>query len=1291
MDKSIDFILTGHSSESENESVRRVLDNSIVNKVFLTDKNGVLQTADGGEGFPLGKEGKGSIALLKYTFRNTSSPYIALYQSASIFEPGYRCLERMVAVAADTGAAMVYADHYDQVDGKLSQHPLIDYQKGSVRDDFDFGGLWLIRRDLVGDFINEQNAEDYRYAATYALRLYLSRVGNIFHIKEFLYTERRNTSLRKSGEMQFDYVNPANKDVQFENECAFTRYLKETGAWLPPEEMDDTVDNEGLWPVMATVVIPVRNRAKTIGDAVKSVLSQKASFSFNVIVVDNHSTDGTGTEVERLSAADNRVVLLHPKRTDLGIGGCWDLAIRDSHCGRYAVQLDSDDLYSGDDTLQTIVDKFEKEKAAMVIGSYRIVDFDLNTLPPGLISHSEWTHSNGRNNALRINGLGAPRAFRTAVIREIGFPNTSYGEDYAVGLAISRRYKISRIYDELYLCRRWDGNSDSNISIEKQNKNNSYKDSLRTAEIEARRSLIKQWNRPISEDKVNKFFRNQMSSWQELEQTFENLKTDVQTKPLESSDGTTIAVQWNPKRIVSTGAKIDKSTLSHRPCFLCDRNRPAKQHALEVEGQFQVLVNPFPILPGHLTLPSRHHVPQRFTTLFPLMCKAIEALPSYLVFYNGPHCGASAPDHAHLQAGLKGKLPIERDWNKYEERLTPLYCLNRSDNGGCQTAMLARVEGYACPAFAIIYKNQAEANILVGRLLKNLPTAAEPAVEPDFNAIGWQTNAKGSLSDSYCKADGHKVMVFFPRRKHRPECYYAEGEMQTTVSPGSVDMGGLIITPREADYKKMTYRLAASILKEVAVTEEQADEISNNIKDSTFNGGEFTSTIFEPSSTGASEIEGPTVSVGIMSGEGIEFKLNGEYSFEGRILSGNMIARATASGIEFQGKSYGELQFAPVNVHSTFTLKGVTIGINFHWQRNEAQEFGDKLKIICNGGKLMAINVVAVEEYLKSVISSEMKATASLELLKSHAIISRSWLLCQMGKRRKGTMMNCEQPKCNCSAGEYVKWYDRDDHVLFDVCSDDHCQRYQGITREISDKASLAVDLTRGLVLSNEGKICDARFSKCCGGITEEYATCWEDKEVPFLKSVCDNEENKLADGFNSEDEVEDFINNDSYDAFCNTQDRELLSQVLNDYDTETRDFFRWQVSYSQSELGNIVREKTGIDLGDIRDLIPLKRGKSGRIWLLEIVGTKHSIKIGKELEIRRVLSTTHLYSSAFIVHKGDADSQGLPKTIQLQGAGWGHGAGLCQIGAAVMGAKGYSCRQILEHYYKNTDIDKLY
>ena len=415
-----------------------------------------------------------------------TTDYLLLYTHNGDLRIGYRAIERMLRTAIESSADWVYSHRHVVKQGETLAVPTNEYQEGSVRDDFDFGPLVLIRTEAVREFL-ATNPEEMNHAALYQLRLHISLMGRLLHINEYLYTEHEQDT-RTSGEKQFDYVDPRNRQIQIEMERACTTHLKEAGAFVDHRTLQ-TIDTEaGDFPYEATVIIPVKNRAKTIGDAVRSVLEQKTDFPFNLIVVDNHSTDGTTEILSQLSIINCQLSIVTPERTDLGIGGCWDLAIRHSQCGRYAVQLDSDDLYSDPHTLQHIVDTFRRERCAMVVGSYRLCNFALETLPPGIIDHREWTEENGMNNALRINGLGAPRAFYTPVIREIGFPNVSYGEDYAVGIAISRQYRLGRIYEPIYLCRRWEGNSDAALSPERVAAHNHYKDSLRTQEIRARKT-----------------------------------------------------------------------------------------------------------------------------------------------------------------------------------------------------------------------------------------------------------------------------------------------------------------------------------------------------------------------------------------------------------------------------------------------------------------------------------------------------------------------------------------------------------------------------------------------------------------------------------------------------------------------------------------------------------------------------------------------------------------------------------------------------------------------------------
>ena len=416
-----------------------------------------------------------------------SQKYVLLYTKSLPLEMGMLALDRIIGVAEDTGADMLYADHYELITGPDGEtvrrkHPLIDCQRGALRDDFDFGSVLVFRRTAFRKAVREMKA-DRKWGALYDLRL---RMKKIVHINEYLYTEIETDS-RKSGEKQFDYVDPKNRQVQIEMEEICTDHLKRIGAWLAPDFKEVAFGQS--FPVTATVVIPVFNRIRTVKDAVESALSQKCDFPFNVIVVDNHSSDGTTELLAQMAEADSRLVHLIPERNDLCIGGCWNLAVHHELCGEFAVQLDSDDVYSGPDTLAKIVAAFRDQKCAMVVGTYQMTDFQMNPIPPGVIDHKEWTEGNGRNNALRINGLGAPRAFWTPLLRKLNLPNTSYGEDYALGLRISREYRIGRIYDVLYCCRRWEGNSDAALEIEKVNANNLYKDRVRTWELEARIAL----------------------------------------------------------------------------------------------------------------------------------------------------------------------------------------------------------------------------------------------------------------------------------------------------------------------------------------------------------------------------------------------------------------------------------------------------------------------------------------------------------------------------------------------------------------------------------------------------------------------------------------------------------------------------------------------------------------------------------------------------------------------------------------------------------------------------------
>jgi len=1198
---------------------------------------------------------------------NTDADYVIICTKATPIRWGLYALERFLRTADDTGAVMVYSDHYSVQEGKLEKHPVIDYQAGSLRDDFDFGSLWLVKAQNLLDYAAQQDRQEYQFAGLYDLRLYLSRVGEIFHINEFLYTEDE-LDTRKSGEKQFDYVNPRNREVQIEMEKACTHHLEKVGALVDTNYYRQPDFDEQEFEYEASVIIPVFNREKTIADAVKSALSQKTSFKFNVIVVNNHSTDRTGEILskiahemeERNDKQAGRLVQIVPDRNDLGIGGCWNMAINSDHCGKFAVQLDSDDLYSSPKTLQKIVDAFHKQKAAMMIGSYRMCDFDLNTLPPGLIDHKEWTEDNGCNNALRINGLGAPRAFFTPLVRQIQFPNTSYGEDYALGLVFSRRYRIGRIYDELYLCRRWGGNSDAALSIDKVNANNLYKDRLRTMELKARQQML-QGKADIMEDSsISRFFNRQMEKWADARHRFRDLK-HVETHQLSDQ----LKVQWNPARIVSTGAKIDKKTLGDRPCFLCDKNRPKEQISKQIDERFLLLVNPFPILPVHFTIPARKHQPQSIYKNYGEMHRFLSLHSELMVFYNGPKCGASAPDHLHFQAGTSGILPLQANWQRLSRNLTDIISLNDDEK-------LALIHDFVVPAFVIISKSEDSDEALFQRLYKSMPVRGDET-EPMMNIIAWR---KG---DEY-------ISVVIPREKHRPEAYFAEGDAQMMVSPGALDMSGLIITPREEDFRKLTEESATAILQECGVSTDKMNSIVTKIKASKEAELQVgTSALY-------SYDKEPEVKVGIVSGQKIHFSLNKPYLAKGETVIGEQEVEFSEGGVLWNGNQYSSLTFHPQSADASFSLSDVTIGVNFHWERKETQTFLGTLRFVVESDKICAINELPVEKYLESVISSEMSATSSLELLKAHAVISRSWLLAQMKKRRDVAESGNNFFSFTKKEDMLIRWYDREDHTIFDVCADDHCQRYQGITKETSPHVAEAIRQTKGQVLLDGDEICDARFSKCCGGVTEEFQYCWEDTPKNYLTAVRD-----IALGIEStlpnltnEEEAEKWIRFNP-PAFCNTQDKRILSQVLNDYDQETVDFYRWKVTLTQEKLQQLIADRLKMDLGSILDMKSVERGTSGRISKLQIIGTDKTFTIGKELEIRRTLSDSHLLSSAFIVDKYDIDEQGVPQRFELIGAGWGHGVGLCQIGAAVMGEEGYLYDAILLHYYQGAEIKKLY
>ena len=1230
MKEKIDCFLPCRNLEEIGSTLSQLRGARMINRIFLLVNEDVLPEEEPSDITFISMDRIQSEATMRSIAQHATATYTMLYTKDLPLTLGLYTTRRMVRVAEDTQAAMVYGDRYSVEQGQVVRHPVIDYQLGSIRDDFDFGSLLLIRTSLLHQWAEESPASNYQYAGLYALRLFLSRQGTLFHLNEYLYTEE-DRDLRASGEKQFDYVNPANREVQIEMEKVATAHLQAIGATVNVSDYKTPDFTEQDFAYEASVIIPVYNREKTVADAVKSALSQKTTFPYNVIVVDNHSTDKTTEILQSLQQEDNRLIHIIPERNDLGIGGCWNMAVNDEHCGRFAVQLDSDDLYSSPHTLQTIVDAFYQQQAAMIIGSYRMCDFELKTLPPGLIAHAEWTEENGPNNALRINGLGAPRAFFTPLLRQIWFPNTSYGEDYALGLAFSRRYKIGRIFDELYLCRRWGGNSDAALSVERINANNLYKDRLRTMEIIARQQMHLVRADKEHTDSLSRFFNRQMETWAEARDHYRELH-QVQVRELLYGE-MTLQVQYNPARIVSTGAKIDKKTITERPCFLCAHNRPETQMTKVVNGHYELLVNPFPILPEHFTIPHQVHQPQRIMDHFVEIHRLLENYPELMVFYNGPHCGASAPDHLHFQAGTNGVLPIQKQWQRLSRHLTEVYRVNDEEG-------IYRLNDYPAPVLVIKSKEEKTGKQLFTKIYQALP-AAEP--EPMMNILAWRQQ------DAF-------ITIVFLRKKHRPACYTAEGDNQMLVSPGALDMGGLIITPRKEDFERLTPEQAVDILKEVSLSDEEAMEVEERIRNS--------KGLQEKQKVVSSGKKEPIVAVGIVSAEEITFSLNKSYTAKGTSIEGIQQVTFSEGGILWNGNRYQELRFVPDHHDASFSIQDVTIGVNFHWERKETQTFQGVLHLVVEADKICAINELPVEQYLVSVISSEMKATSSIEFLKAHAVISRSWLLAQMERRRQQGQRENGFFSFIKKDDELIRWYDRDDHTIFDVCADDHCQRYQGITKANNIHVVQAVRDTKGQILMYGDEICDARFSKCCGGETEEFQYCWEDTPKPYLVSIRD----AIGGG----------------DPFCKTNDQRILRQVLNDYDQETADFYRWTVSYTEEELRHIIERRLKMSFGEILDLIPLERGKSGRIWKLKIVGKERTFTIGKELEIRRALSDIHLYSSAFDVEKkGDR--------FILHGKGWGHGVGLCQIGAAVMGERGYSYEQILLHYYQHAEIKKIY
>ena len=702
----------------------------------------------------------------------------------------------------------------------------------------------------------------------------------------------------------------------------------------------------------------------------------------------------------------------------------------------------------------------------------------------------------------------------------------------------------------------------------------------------------------------------QLQVWPAAKQAFDNLE-QVQTRVLSSSG---LALQHNPARIISTTAKVKPAETAVRSCFLCPQNRPQEQISFDAGDGFELLLNPYPILREHFCVVSREHRPQMLRDCYEKMLRIAQELePGYMIFYNGPRSGASAPDHLHMQIGRSEGIPL----------LDKL-----RDNEPPQKDEPITIQPFGFPIIIIQGSDPAKLWDYISGM-----TIYDGEYEPRMNVLAFNR-------------EGQVITAIIPRSKHRPDCYYSDGPDKVMVSPGAVDMFGLVITPRKEDFESLSEKQVLGIYRQV--TQQQ-----------------------------------PKIRVGIMAAKEIRFCLNDSFTDGRSIFEGEMKISASGGKLNWNGILIDSLTLKPNEQGSTFTLHDVTIGIGFHWQRDEEQTFSGQLKFIVEDGLVRAINILPVEEYLTSVISSEMKPTATKEFLKAHAVISRSWVLAQLRspyhKTDAGTPVTHDH-----ILNRIIKWYDHDQHTLFDVCADDHCQRYQGRTRIISAAAETAVKETFGQTLVHEGHLCDARFSKCCGGVTEEFETCWQDEHKPYLVALRDSSINEgpLPD-LTVEENAREWILSEPK-SFCNSADGNILSESLNGYDLETPDYYRWTVEYTTAHISDIFRRKSGLDIGDIVDLRPVKRGPSGRIYELEIEGTKSTITIGKELEIRRTLSESHLFSSAFIVEKTS-------DRFILRGAGWGHGVGLCQIGAAVMAAKGYTYREILQHYYPETKLGRFY
>lgn len=755
----------------------------------------------------------------------------------------------------------------------------------------------------------------------------------------------------------------------------------------------------------------------------------------------------------------------------------------------------------------------------------------------------------------------------------------------------------------------------------------------------------------MKDTSIKEFVSDQLSAWPLASDNFKALE-NVLVREMEVS-GLTVRLQYNPARMISSAAKLNKEDIARRRCFLCEQNRPAEQKWMkfysESGNEYHILLNPYPIFPEHLVIALSRHADQGIYGRYADMLELAAAHPDMTVFYNGPYCGASAPDHHHFQGVPRGLMPLEVSVDSALS--TPLNngkgILN--EVATYEDSTLYHYNNFSTGIFVISSRSKESALVLFDRLL-DCAEIPEGDTEPRINLYSW------------CEEGEYRTVIFF-RKCHRSHHYFSEGPDHLTMSPGCADMAGVFIVPVKEEYDRLTPELLAEMISEVTIPAQEQQLVIDRLTRTQ-----------------------PSLEVGIMAAEEIEFDI---------FKDGRGMRKAVLKDgkIECDGKFHDELYYeaepsGTMFARPAFALADVTIGVKFHWERQETQQFAGDLKIIVDGNRLRAINIIGVEDYLLSVISSEMSATASEEFLKAHAVISRSWVMARMIPHARKmapaeidnlpkllTWLYSSMDVAVRTGDEYMKWYDHDDHRLFDVCADDHCQRYQGLTRATGGTVRKVIDRTWGQVLMYGDELCDARFSKCCGGIMERFSTCWQDRDYPYLQPLPDTPDHD-PEG----------------ECFCNTQDKDILSQVLNNYDQETVDFYEWTEDLDPEVLGRLIERKFGVMTGRLQALEPLERGESGRISLLRIIGELKTITVGKELEIRRILSETHLKSSAFeveyITEDGTSVGQGGDwSKIRLKGRGWGHGVGLCQIGAAVMASRGFTYDQILRHYYPESDI----